>query len=1078
MNRPKIFFIFILLILIQYLPAQERIYRYPDVSQNQIVFSFADDLWLVPKTGGQATRLSSPEGPETYPRFSPDGLTVAFSGNYDGNTDIYTIPVSGGEPRRLTFHDMPERVVDWYPSGDSILFASSRYSGKQRFNQFFKVSPEGSLPIPLPLEQAEYGSFSPDGKKIAFTYKSRITRTWKRYRGGMAADIFIFDLDTYESININNSDNNDELPMWHENTIYYLSDQDTNKRYNIWAYNINTQVHQQITQFKDMDVQLPALGPRDIVFEAGGNLYLLSLENHQYHKVNITLVDDYRNTKPQLKQVSRLLQYASPSPDGNRVLVEARGEIFNLPAEKGVVRNTTNTSGVAERYPSWSPDGSKWACWSDESGEYQLQIEDLLTNSNQAITKFENGFRYQIFWSPNSKKLAFISQDMVVNWIDIKSQKIQRVDQGLFLYEGDLNNFGISWSPDSRYLTYSRELHNRQNAVFIFDTDKNEKHQVTSGFYNCDQPAFSSDGKFLVLKTNQRFSPQYSSFDNSWVYVNSNQIALLPLTQEEKSPFLAENDTVAVKVEDEAKEETKSKSKEDSTSQDTVKIDFADIETRMIILPLEPGNVRQPAMIGNKIYYLRSPVQDVPNAKTSLHYFDLEEKKEEEVISDIDFYQFTADHRKILTGKRQKMGFITPGKEQKLENTIPLEKMQMWVDPKKEWKQIFTDAWRMERDFFYDPNLHGVDWNEMKVKYGNLVDHAFSRNDLNYIIGELIGELNASHTYRGGGDMEEEKKIPVGYLGINWAFENGLYKIKQIIRPAAWDTEVRSPLDAPGLQVNEGDYILEVNGMQLADFSNPYAAFAGLSEEIVALKISPDAAGHDSRTIYVKTMDSELRLRNLAWIEKNRQFVDRATNGQVGYVYVPSTGLDGQKELVRMFYGQIDKKGLIVDERFNNGGQIPDRFIELLNRPALAFWDVRDGAIWPWPPTAHFGPKAMLINGWSGSGGDAFPDYFRKAELGPLIGTKTWGGLIGITGAPPLIDGGQVTVPTFRMYNPDSTWFAEGHGVEPDIRIPEDPTALAKGKDDQLEAAIDYIMTQIRENPTAIPAPPKVEKRN
>ncbi len=1076
MNRQRIIFIFVVLIFNQLLTAQERIFRYPDVSQTQIVFSFADDLWLVPKTGGQANRLSSPEGPETYPRFSPDGQTVAFSGNYDGNTDIYTIPVSGGEPHRLTFHDMPERVVDWYPSGDSILFASSRYSGKQRYNQFFKVSSEGSLPIPLPLEQAEFGSFSPDGRKIAFTYKSRITRTWKRYRGGMAADIFIFDLDTYESININNSDNNDELPMWHDNTIYYLSDQGNYKRYNIWADDINTKEHQQITQFNDLDVHLPALGPDDIVFEAGGNLYLLGLNNHQYHKVDITMVDDYTSTKPQLKPVAKLLQYVSPSPDGNRILVEARGEIFNLPAEKGVVRNMTNSSGVAERYPSWSPNGSKWACWSDESGEYQLQIGDHQKNTTQTITKFENGFRYQIFWSPDSKKLAFIGQDMVVHWIDVKTHKMEHVDQGLFLYQGDLDNFKISWSPDSRYLTYSRELHNRQNAVFIFDTDKNERHTVTSGFYNCDQPAFSSDGRFLVLKTNQRFSPQYSSFDNSWVYVNSNQIALLPLSRKEKSPFLAENDTVVIKVKEkvEAKEES---AKQDNTKK-MLQIDFEGIETRMIILPLEPGSVSQPAMTDNKIFYLRQPLQDVQNAKTILQYFDLDEKKEEEVISGIEFYEFTADHKKILTGNRQRMGFITPGKEKKLEKTVPLDKMQMWVDPKKEWKQIFTDAWRMERDFFYDPKLHGVDWNEMKVKYGNLVDHAFSRNDLNYIIGELIGELNSSHTYRSGGDMEDEKKTSVGYLGINWVFENNAYKIKQIIRPAAWDTEVRSPLEAPGLLVNEGDYILEVNGMKLADFSNPYAAFAGLAKETIALKISPNATGQNSRIIYVKAMDSELRLRNLAWIEKNRKFVDQATNGEVGYVYVPSTGMDGQKELVRMFYGQIDKKGLIVDERFNNGGQIPDRFIELLNRPALAFWDVRDGATWPWPPTAHFGPKAMLINGWSGSGGDAFPDYFRKSNLGPLIGTKTWGGLIGITGAPPLIDGGRVTVPTFRMYNPDKTWFAEGHGVEPDIRIPEDPTALAKGRDPQLEAAIDYIKAQIRENPMDVPAPPPVEKRN
>ncbi len=1074
--------------------AQERIYRFPDVSTDHIVFSFANDLWIVDKSGGQAIRLSSPKGAETYPRFSPDGSSIAFSGNYDGNTDIYTLSVEGGFPKRLTHHGMAERMVAWHPDGDSILMASSMHSGKQRYNQFYNISAHGSLPRALPLEHAEFGSFSPDGKQLAFTYKSRLSRTWKRYQGGMSADIFLYNLETGESENINQSDYNDELPMWHGETIYYLSDQGNERRYNIWAYDLTSKTHTQITRFREFDIHYPEIGPEEIVFEAGGELYLLNLDNHQYQKVRITLTDDFSQARPHLTNVKNLIQNVWPSPDGQRVLIEARGEVFSLPAEKGVVENLSLASGTAERYPSWSPDGRKWAYWSDRTGEYQLYIHDFKSNKTDQITDFDNGYGYQLFWSPDSKKMAFVRQDMKIHWIDLDTKSVQTVDQGKYLFQGGLDGFVINWSPDSRYLTYHRSLTNRQNAIFIFDTREQERHQITTGFYDCNQPAFSSDGKFLVLRTNQRFSPTYSSFDNSWVYINSAQLALIPLNDEVKSPFLPENDTVAVKKDsdkkssDEEKEEaaadsTKSnQEKADSTGKDeekdATKIQWEQLEQNMIVLPLKPGNVSRPALVNNKVFYLRYPASGQEGGSTQIQFFDLDEKKESDVIADIQFYQFTADQKHILTGTRQRMGFIKPAKGQKLEKTIPLDDMQMWVNPRQEWEQIFTDAWRIERDFFYDPEMHGVDWDHMKEKYGQLVANAWSREDVNYLIGELIGELNASHTYRGGGDLESSKSTPVGYLGIDWGMEQGQYKIKKIIRPARWETEVRSPLDEPGLNIQEGDFILSVNGVQLNEFTDPYAAFAGLSEETVALEISAESDGSHPRTIYVKTMDSELRLRNLAWIEKNRQYVEKASDGQIGYIYVPSTGRDGQEELVRMFYGQIDKKGLIIDERFNNGGQIPDRFIEILNRPVLAYWDVRDGETWAWPPTAHFGPKAMLINGWSGSGGDAFPDYFRKSGLGPLIGTKTWGGLIGISGAPSLVDGGMITAPTFRMYNPDQTWFAEGHGVNPDIVVPEDPSALARGIDPQLDAAIEYVLEQIKNHPPTIPDPPEVEKRN
>lgn len=1062
--------------------AQKRIYRYPDVSGNKIVFSFANDLWLVDKQGGQAVRLSSPPGAEMLPRFSPDGQTVAFSGNYDGNMDLYTIPVTGGVPRRITHHGMGELIVDWYPDGEHLLFASSMHSGKQRFNQFYKIPAAGGLPEQLPMAYAEFGSLSPDGRRIAYTYKSRVFRTWKRYRGGTAADIYLFDLNTFESANITGSDANDELPMWYGNTIYYLSDKGPENRNNIWKYDLDSRTHTQVTHFKDFDVHFPAVGPSDLVFEAGGRLYLLNLSDEKYEEVRIDLVDDFEQAKPHMVAVKDYLQHAGISPDGNRVLAEARGEIFSLPAEKGAVVNLTRRSGSAERYPSWSPDGKKIAYWSDQEGEYQLYLYEYETGEEKKLSSFSSGFRYHIFWSPDNKKIAFVDQAMTISILELASKKVTRVDQGKWMYQGDLESFRASWSPDSRWLAYSLGIDNQQDAVFLYDNREKEKHQVTAGFYGCSGPVFSPDGKYLYFTTKREFTPQYSSFDNSWVYINSTRVALVPLSDTTASPLLPENDTVKVVTE---KEESGKKEKQDGDKKKTEKeedkavtIDLQDLESRVVILPVDAGNIGRLSATEGKVFYMRYPNRAAGKKEPSLHYFDLKEREEKKVIDEVSFYLLSADGKKILTGTRQRMGLIEAGADKKLDKTVPLEELRMRLDPREEWKQLFADAWRIERDYFYDPGMHGVDWKGLRTHYGQLIGNAYSRSDVNYILGELIGELNASHAYRDGGDEPQSRKTPVGYLGVDWAFEQGAYRVKEIIRAAPWDTEVRSPLDQPGIRVKEGDYILAVNGQPLTDYTDPWGAFAGLAGKTVELTVNnrPDAQG--AKKVYAELLNSETRLRNLAWIEENRKYVEKASGGRIGYIYVPSTGTDGQEELVRMFYGQTDKAGLIIDERFNNGGQIPDRFIELLNRPVLNYWDVRDGKNWPWPGNTHFGPKAMLINGWSGSGGDLLPDYFRKSGLGPLIGTRTWGGLIGITGAPQLIDGGTVTAPTFRMYHPDGSWFAEGHGVDPDIEVNEDPAALARGTDPQLKKAVEVVLEELKKAKPSMITPPAAEKRN
>ena len=1053
-----------------------RLFHQPDVSETQIVFAYGGDIWIVPKAGGMATKLSSPKGEESFPRFSPDGSQIAFSGNYDGNTDIYVLPSTGGVPVRVTHHGMSDRMLDWYPDGKSLLYASSMESGKQRFSQFYQVSAAGGLPEKLPVSMGEFGSLSPDGSKIAFTDRSRVFRNWKRYTGGWAPDIWLFDLKTLSSENITNNIASDELPMWVGDKIYFLSDQGSAQRYNIWVYDTRTKASKQVTHFTDFDVHFPSDGPSDIVFEAGGKIQLLDLATEQVREIAIDIVSDQMTLKTHKESVEKYLQNATIAPDGNRVLVEARGDVFSLPAEEGFTQDLTRTPGFAERNPAWSPDGKYIAYWSDKSGEYELTLRDLTSgNIEEQVTHLGPGFRYDLYWSADSKKIAFVDQTMHINVFDLTTKTNNAIDQDPSLFEGGLRGWRCSWSSDGRWMAYSKTMDNGNGAVMIYDTKDKKLTQATSGFYSDLNPTFDREGKYLYLITNRSFNPVYSDFDNTWIYPNATELAVVTLRPEVKSPLAAANDTVAVTKDKKDEKETDKADKE--AKDETVTIEFEGFERRIIILPPEAGNMGNLAAADGKIIYMRYPNSGSDGEDSELMFFDLKEKESKTIMKNVNGYELSADGKKLLVRQGRNLGVVGVGSDQKMDKQLALNKMEMTIDPKAEWQQIFNDTWRFERDFFYDKNMHGVDWVAMRKQYGDMIQYAVTRNDVNFILGELIAELNASHTYNGGGDQETPEHKAVGYLGVDWAKDHGQFKIKTIIRGADWDSEVRSPLDEPGVNVKEGEYILAVNGMALADYTDPWAAFEGLSNETVELTVSSTPDWENVRSVVVKTMSDETRLRNLAWIESNRKRVDEESGGKLGYIYVPSTGIDGQNELVRQFYGQWNKQGLVVDERFNNGGQIPDRFIELLNRKPLAYWNVRDGKDWQWPPVGNFGSMVMLINGWSGSGGDAFPDYFRKAGLGPLIGGRTWGGLIGISGAPTLIDGGGVTVPTFRMYNPDGTWFKEGHGVDPDIQVLEDPTQLAKGVDTQLERAIAEALKLVKDKGPIHPAPPQKENR-
>jgi tricorn protease len=1089
---------FALFLSLTFLPAvafaqiDARMLRYPAVSRTQIAFVYAGDIWTVPRAGGTAVRLSSPRGEESFPRFSPDGTKIAYSADYDGNTDVHVVPSAGGLAVRLTHHPMADRVIGWSPDGRRVLFASSRESGRQRFNQFFTIGLDGGLPEKLPVPYGEFGAYSPDGSQFVYMPMSQDFRNWKRYRGGWSPDLWLFDLKTYAAKNLTTNAANDAQPMWHGTTLYFLSDRGASQRNNIFAYDMASGRTRQITQFDDFDVTFPSLGPDAIVFQAGGRLYLLDLAGEKWSEVSVRVVTDEMTLRPRIAKADALITDAAASPTGKRAVFSARGDAITVPAENGAVVNVTRSPGVAERYPRWSPDGKTLAYWSDRTGEYELTLRPAESSgAERKVTSIGKGFRYAPQWSPDSKKIAFIDQSMKIHLFDTNGNTVTQVDQSpIWIGHGDLESFRFQWSPDSRWLTYSRPTASTgNNAVFLYDTKAGKLQQGTSGYLNDRLPVFDPDGKYLFYASDRSFDPVYGSFDNSWTYANPTKFVALPLRKDVKSPIEPRNDaeSAALATGDEKKEDKPDEKKDEKKPEDkkedagakpaAVEIDFDGLEERAVVLPPASGNYADLQAIKGKLLYRRLPrTGAAPGEKSPIVYFDFAEREEKTVLDAAGGFDVTFDGKKLFVVSDGKYAMVEIKPAQKFEKPMPTGDIEVPVDPRAEWRQIFMDTYRFERDFFYDPNMHGVDWDGLRARYAKLLEDAVTRWDVDFVIGEFIGELNASQTYKGGGDAEEAPSRNVGMLGIDWELADGAYRVKKIIRGGPWDASVRAPLDEPGVNVKEGEFILAVNGVPIDPKADPWAGFQGLGNKTVVLTVSASASGGSPRQVVVKVLADESELRFRAWIEERRQIVDKATGGKIGYIYVQSTGVDAQNELVRQFMAQWKKDGLIIDERWNSGGQIPDRFIELLHRPILAYWAVRDGASWQWPPVAHRGPQVMLINGWSGSGGDAFPTYFRQAGLGPLIGTRTWGGLIGISGAPPLVDGGSVTVPTFRMYDPKGQWFAEGHGVEPDIPVDEDPTRLAKGSDPQLERAIKEVTERVTKTPPQ-PARPAFEKR-
>ena len=1070
----KRYLLFLLGCLVSYLGYSQinaKLLRHPDVSEDQICFVYGGDVWVVSKNGGTAHQLSTPVGEELNPRFSPDGSKIVFTANYHGNSDVFLVSSTGGIPKQITHHPLGDRVVDWTPDGEKVLFASMRESGRRRFNQLFEVGIEGGYVEKLPLAYGEHGSYSSQGDKLAFTTKN-LNISMKRYRNGLSADIWILDKNSGSTERIEQTVANEAFPMWHANKIFFISDREENQRFNIWSFDLGSKEAKRITTFTEVDVKYPSIGPKDIVFEAGGDLYLLNLETEQYEKVTITVVSDQTKLIPGLKKVEKMISNATLSPKANRVVMEARGELFSLPAKDGYIANLGQSSGSAERYPAWSPNGKYIAYWSDKSGEYNLYMKDMENpwKEDRKITNYSSGYYYNLYWSPDSKKIIFADNTQGVNLLDVASGAIKKVDQITYGFSHFWAlGFSVDWSSDSKWISYSKQIANENSAIYAYHLDSDKIHQLTSGYYSDSNPVFDPDGKYMYFTTNRNLQALYSDLDDTWVYPNATAIAAVPLSDTIASPLEPKNDAVEAKEEEkkEPKEEGDKKKDKDKDANEekeeekSINIQIDGFERRMVILPPKAGNLGNLTALSGKVLFHRRPNSGSESKNKPIQYFDLKERKEETVIDNADMFQASADKNKLLIRQNGKFGIIEVKPGQKISDPIRTGELVMIVDPKLEWKQIFDEVYRTFRDFFYDPDIHQVDWKGLHEQYSQLLPDIITRQDLNFMIWEVMSEIAAGHTYVSGGDIERPSHVGGGLLGIDWELDGNYYKVKRIVRGAPWDHEIKSPLDETKGKVKEGDYILAVNGIEINSQTGPFAPFIGLGGKTVQLTAGKSASFDQAETVNVKLLNDEGRLRHLEWIENNRRYVEVSSNGQIGYLYMPNTGNEGKQELLRQFYAQVDKKAFVVDERFNSGGDLPYRFIEQLTRKKIIHIYQRPDKIYSYPSKTNDGPKVMLINGWSGSGGDAFPWGFKELKVGPIVGDNTLGILVGPVSPHALIDGGMISAPGGRLFGNNGEWFWESVGVTPDHRVINNPGILYNGIDEQMDKAIDLLKEMI-----------------
>lgn len=1086
--------------------------RNPSLAQDKIAFLYADDVWTVNRTGGEAQRLTSNGHVTAGPFYSPDGSQIAYSARLDGNTDVYIVPSAGGVARRITWHPAGSIVLGWSRDGKNVLIASMALSYRH-FLKLFLVHADGSgLPEPLPLPSGFQGSFSPDGGSIAYQPFTKWQPAWKRYVGGQTSPIWLVDLKTLDLVKVPRDNSNDSNPVWVGKDVYFLSDRDG--AVTLFRYDTETKAVNQVVANKSYDLKTFQAGPGGIVYEQFGSIHLLDTASGKETPVAITIHGELENLAPHLAAVrGDEIRNAALSPTGARAAFEAHGEIFTVPAEKGDTRNLTNTPGAAERNPSWSPDGKTIAYFSDASGEYKLYLQEQTGFNPPKVIDLgpEPSYFYSPTWSPDSKHIAYTDKHLRLWVIDVPDGKPVLVDHGTYGSFGA--SFGQVWSPDSKWIAYQRDLENQLNAIFLYSLDTHKFTQVTDGMSDATSPAFDANGKYLYFLASTNDGPSNAGIDLSSLDRSQTSAAYVAvLAKDGASPIPPESDDEKVKDEkkpddkkdakddksadkdkatdkseakDEKKDDKKDADKKDEDKDKPVKtvVDLEGIGNRILSLPIPARNYSNLTAGKTGVIYLaeggpvgRSSNEDGDGAGIhALWKFTLEKRKPEPVLNDLDGFGVSADGSKVLYARKGSFA-IAPADELKAGNDNPgkplnLGGMQMTIDLRAEWKQIYHETWRIERDFLYDPNTHGLSIPKIEAKYKPYLDGLASRSEFSYLSTEMLGEITVGHMFIGGphsGGGEPK----TGLLGADYKVENGRYRIAKILGGQNWTPGLASPLTLPGVYVKEGEYLLAVNGHDLKGTDNLYQAFDGTAGKQTVIHVGPNADGKDSRDVTVVPIDDEDGLRNIDWVEANRRKVNEFSGGKVAYVYMPNTGGSGYDSFNRYFYAQLDKQALVLDERWNEGGFIADYVVDVLKRFPLSGAQERDGKPVHDPVGAIFGPKAMLINQNSGSGGDCMPWYFRKAGIGKLIGTRTWGGLVGIGGYPPLIDGGYVTAPRYAIYGLHGDWEVENHGIAPDVPVEELPKDVAAGHDVQLETGVKLVLDELKEHPIpAIPLP-------
>ena len=1093
-----------------------RLLRFPDIYKDKIAFMYGGDLWLASSSGGTARRITTHPGRELFPKFSPDGKWLAFTGQYDGNFNVYVMSSEGGQPKQLTFYQgqaqqvsdrmgVLNEVIGWTPDGKSVVFLSRRDASNGWIKRPYTVSVDGGLAEPMVPDEGGLLSFSADGTKIAYNRIFRNFRQWKRYTGGMAQDITIYDIknNVVDQV-IPHTDYTDTFPMWHGNTIYFTSDRGPEHRLNLYSYDQGSKQVEQLTKFEEFDVMWPSLGPDAIIFENGGYLYTFDLQSQQPKKLSIYVNGERDQTMKHWVSASRRITDFDIAPDGKRAVFAARGEVFTVPAKDGSIRNLTNSPGVREQKVAWSPNGQWIAYVSDRTGEDEIYIapQDGQAAEEQ-ITGGHKGFMFQPAWSPDNSKIAWADKDMKLWYVDVKEKKPVEVDRGKFF---EIQNY--SWSPDSKWLAYDKNLEAGNSVVYLYNLADRKITAVTSTLKNSYAAVFDPDKRYLYFLSDRDYNEVLGNIDTEFANPKTTRVYVITLTANEPSPFPALSDEVKVKSEepaaapaqesgskknakqtpnkkeDETKPEEKAAETEKKEPPRVFKIDLDGIQDRIVALAVPPAVIRSYDASKDAIYYSTSPIRGLsgPLAGESpaIHAYDLKEHKDKVLLEGADHFALSHDGSKLLyraegDGPTGIIDAKPPDAPHKAgDGALKLDAMRVEVDPPQEWKEMFDEVWRQERDYFFEASMNGVDWQKIKDKYAQLLPFVADRYSLTYILGEMIGELSNSHTYVGGGDFPELHPVNVGLLGADYEVDSasGMYRIKKIFTGENWDAHTRSPLTEPGVNVKEGDYLVAINGRALHAPHTPDELLTNTANEVVTLSVNSRPTADGARKVVVKPIGDEYSLRELNMIETNRKKVDAASGGRIGYVYLPDMGDAGLNEFVKQYFPQIRKEGIIFDVRYNGGGFVDELIFERLRRVLSGMTSARNFESGTTPGNVFYGYMACVTNHYAASDGDIFSYMFKQYKLGPLIGERTWGGVRGIRGNIPLMDGGYITRPEFSLYGLDSKWVIENHGVQPDVVVDNPPDLVVKGQDPQLEKAVEMLMEKIKANPRKLPARP------